>query len=445
MFHESTRRDFLKRTARSAAAAGLTVPYFFSSHSGLAEPAKSARRRVASIGVGTQGTRDANNASRHADFVAVCDVDRTRAERISQSVGKGKADVYQDYRRVLDRKDVDVVTVSTPDHWHVKIAIEAMLAGKDVYCQKPMSLTIEEGRKICKVARQTGRVIGVGTQNRGHRHVLEAVAMVRSRLGKIKSVTVAFNQGKKGGPFKTAAVPEYLDWNMWLGPAPLTDYIPQRTHDTFRWWYEYSGGEVTDWGAHFVDLAQWAIGAENTGPTLIEPLSSEFPVPYEKGYATVSDTYNTPTQFAVRCMFGADLEMRLQSGGRAGITVETEKGTIFFNHGGLHGAAIDAIRQSNPVRDEELLALRKGKPLGPSHEQQENHMQNFFECVYGGGEPASDVYTHHRTISTCHLANIALRLGRAIKWNPDQEQIIGDEEAARFLARTPRQGFEIQV
>lgn len=366
----SSRRDFLKTTTQSAAAIGLTVPYIVSTRTASGEPLNSERRRVASIGVGTQGARDATNASRHADFVAVCDVDRKRAERVAHTVGRGKADIYKDYRRILDRNDIDVVTVSTPDHWHVKIAIEAMLAGKDVYCQKPMSLTIEEGRKICIAAQETGRVIGVGTQNRGHRHVLEAVAMVRSRLGKIKSVAVAFNQGKQGGPFKTAAVPEYFDWNLWLGPAPLTDYIPQRTHDTFRWWYEYSGGEVTDWGAHFVDIAQWAIGAENTGPTLIEPLSSEFLTPYEKGYPTVSDTFNTPTQFAVRCLFGDDLEMRLQSGGRAGITVEAEKGTIFFNHGGLYGGPVDAIRKSDPIPGEELIKLRKGKPLGTSHESQ---------------------------------------------------------------------------
>ena len=441
---KSTRRAFLKNASRTVASAGLAVPYVFASDGRAAEPAQSDRRRVASIGVGTQGTRDARNASRHADFVAVCDVDRTRAERIAEGgIGKGKVDVSQDYRRILDRKDIEVVTISTPDHWHVKIAIEAMLAGKDVYCQKPMSLTIEEGRKLCAAAGKSGRVIGVGTQNRGHRHVLEAVAIVRSRLGKIKSLTVAFNQGKKGGPFKTAPVPAHFDWNMWLGQAPRTDYIPQRTHDTFRWWYEYSGGEITDWGAHFVDIAQWAIGAEKTGPVLIEPLESEFLVPYKDGYPTVTDTFNTPTHFAVRCVFADGLEMRLQSGGRAGITVEAEKGTIFFNHGGLYGGIVDTIRKSNPVSTEELVTLRKGKPLGLSREPQENHMENFFQCVYLGGEPASDVYSHHRTISTCHLANIALRLGRAIKWDPDKEQILGDEEAAAFLARTPRKGFEI--
>jgi predicted dehydrogenase len=440
----STRRTFLKRSSRTVAAAGLAVPYLFAARSSAAVAAPSERRRVASIGVGTQGTRDATNAARHADFVAVCDVDRTRAERIAQGqLGHGKTDVYQDYRRILDRQDVDVVTVSTPDHWHVKIAVEALRAGKDVYCQKPMSLAIAEGQVLCRVARESGRVIAVGTQNRGHRHVLEAVALARGRLGQIKSVTVAFNQGRKGGPFKPVPVPPHLDWNMWLGQAPETDYIPERTHDTFRWWYEYSGGEITDWGAHFVDLAQWAIGAEQTGPTRIEPLSSEFQVPYQQGYPTASDVFNTPTQFSVRCVFGDGLEMRLQSGGRAGITLETEQGTVFFHHGGLYGGAVEALRKSDPVPPEELVALRKGKPLGRSHEQQENHMENFFQCVYGGGEPASDVFSHHRTLTTCHLANIALRLGRALKWDPDREQILDDEEAARFLARTPRQGFEI--
>ncbi len=267
--HLPNRRRFLATTS-SAAAAGLTVPYWMTARTARAdEESKNDRPIVGCIGTGDRWRGGLSGPIRQfGDIVAVCDVDRNHAEEGREKAG-GKADIYEDYRKLLDRDDIEVVSIVTPDHWHTKIAIDAMKAGKDIYCEKPLTLTIDEGKQIRKVLEETKRVFQVGTQQRTemNQRFLKAIAMIRDgRIGKVKKVTCAIGGAPTGGPFEPMPVPKELNWEMWLGQAPLVDYTKNRCHYEFRWWYEYSGGKMTDWGAHHVDIATWAIGAENTGP-----------------------------------------------------------------------------------------------------------------------------------------------------------------------------------
>lgn len=446
MKNQSTRRGFLKASTLAGSAALLT-PYWFSQTRTMADETKSANDRMQAgcIGNGGMGRGDGGAIRRYAEIVANCDVDRQHAEQFKEKIAGGKSEIYEDYRKLLDRNDIDVVTISTPDHWHTKIAIDAMRAGKDIYCQKPLTLTIDEGKKICQVARETGRIFQVGTQQRSENGnmFLKAVAMARSgRVGKVERVTVAIGGAPGNGNFQKAEPPAHLNWDFWLGQTPVVDFIPQRCHFDFRWWYEYSGGKMTDWGAHHVDIAQWAIGMENSGPTKIEPLSVDHPIPLEKGEPTRDDGFNTATKFRVRCEFPNGVEMIItdnasELGFDNGIMFEAEKGRYFVNRGKLTGTPVEEL-ENNPIPDALLIDLRKGKRL-------DGHMANFIECVRDRWTPVSDVFTHHRVLTTCHLANIALRLGRTLQWDPETEQIVGDDEANAWQSRPQRAGYEITV
>ncbi|MHC4879398.1 MAG: Gfo/Idh/MocA family protein [Planctomycetota bacterium] len=438
---QTTRRDFLKSTS-ALAAAGTALPHFAWSDKAFANDSPNARPRIGCIGVGSMGTGDARGHAGFGDVLAVCDVDSRHAERAKNDgrIGKGKADSYGDYRKVLERDDIDVVSVVTPDHWHVKIAIEALQAGKHVFCQKPLTLTLEENQLIRNACRKySDRVFFIGTQQRSDRNkFLRAVNMVqKGLLGDIKKVTVGINGSPTGGPFPVAEVPKELDWDFWLGQAPKVDYREKRCHYQFRWWYEYSGGKFTDWGAHHVDIATWAIGqnGDGQGPTEIDGTDAKHPVDYKDGYPVQDDSYNTSHDFNVICKFG-DIEMHVTSRGDNGILFEGTEGRIFVNRGKITGKPIDENWDEGKYTDEDVAALYKGK-------QHEGHKNNFYRCIAEGGLPVSDVYTHVQAMSTCHLSAIAARLGRVIKWDPKSEQILDDEQAASFFARTPRKGFEI--
>lgn len=405
-------------------------------------PAKSPcdRPGVAAIGLGGRGTTIAGYAAQHGPLLAVCDVRRQAAEAANHKLAFGKAAVYQDYRQVLNRRDVDVVTIGTPEHWHAKIAIEAMQAGKDVYCEKPLTLTIEEGRQVCKVVRQTGRVLQVGTQQRSGEYggqFLTAVAMLRAgRIGRVRRVTVGLPPAPSGGPFPVRTPPADLDWNLWLGPAPWTDYVQER-YGAHHWWYEYAGGSITNWGAHHVDIAQWALGLDHTGPLTVEGTAT---------HPNISGGFNTATTFAVSCRFAGDTEIVLRSDADNGILFEGERGRFFVNRGRLTGTPVERLRD-DPLPADAIAALGKGKPLSIAGRlgvhRPGNHMANFFACVAERGEPIADAASHHRTITTCHLANICIRLGRRITWDPGLERIVGDPEADAWQRRPPRRGFQI--
>ena len=469
------RRRFLQTTA-AATAATLATPYFPWSAETIAQDAKTKSKNdrpvLGCIGTGDRWNAVGPQAMNFADCVAVCDVDanhaakgKAKCEEIQSKAGrKSTVEVHEDYRKLLDRKDIEVVTIVTPDHWHTKIAIDAMKAGKDVYCEKPLTLTVDEGKQIIKVLKETGRVFQVGTQQRSEMsarvnknkdvHVqqqfLHAVALAQlGRIGEIKSVRCVIGGAPASGEIPKAPVPTGLNWDMWLGQAPMTDYIQggfgnnrsypeSRTHYEFRWWYEYSGGKMTDWGAHHIDIAQWAIGMDNSGPTSIEG-TADHPVPFKEGWPTVSNRYNAATKFHIVANFPNQVVMHVESDGENGITIEGTKGTIFVSRGDLRdekGTAVADMLKADPLPEGTITKLFKGKKPG-------NHMANFFECVASREQPISDVYTHHRAMTTAHLANIAIRLGRKLTWNPETEQIEGDSEANAWLKREQRKGYEI--
>ncbi len=437
-----SRREFLKQSAAVAATATI-VPYFASSPKAFANQAKNDRPQIGCIGVGSMGTGDAHGHAGFGDILAVCDVDSNHADRAKndEKIGKGKADAYEDYRKVLDRKDIDVVSVVTPDHWHIKICIEALQAGKHVFCQKPLTLTIEENQLIRAACKKYDKqVFLVGTQQRSdNSKFLRAVNMVqKGLLGEIKTVTVGIDGSPTGGPFPVAEVPKNLNWDMWLGQAPKVDYREKRCHYEFRWWYEYSGGKFTDWGAHHVDIATWAINEdkEGQGPISVDGTDAKHPVPFEKGFPTVDDRYNTSHEFGTKCKFASGVEMIITSRGDNGVLFEGTKGRLFVNRGKITGKPIEENWDKDQFTKEDLEKLYKGKPA-------EGHKNNFYRCIREGGLTVSDVFSHVQTMNTCHLASIASRLGRTINWNPKSEQITGDDEAAALLSRKQRAGFEI--
>jgi len=462
------RRDFLKSTG---ALAGAMLPYWFTaeSHRALGFQSVNERPVLGCIGMGGRGRGVCSNALSFFDCVAVCDVDRNHVGKAQEQVteiqhqkGHSKQpEMYEDYRQLLDRKDIDVVVIATPDHWHTKIAIDAMRAGKDVYCEKPLTLTIHEGKQIIKVLDETKRVFQVGTQQRSEgfanektiqAQFVKAVAMARSgRLGKIIRVTCGVNRGESSGEIPHVAVPQELNWDMWLGQAPLTDYLcgptasdmpsPQtRAHFQFRWWYEYSGGKMTDWGAHHVDIGMWALQMDNSGPISVEGTAIH-PVPLRHGIPTISNRYNVATEFLVTCKFADGAELLITSEGDNGVLIEGTEGRIFVNRYKLTGAPVETL-VSNPLSESLLQELSRGKPPRSGNNA---HMENFFHCIQDRGLPISDVYSHHRAMTTCHLANIAIRLGRKIEWDPATQQIINDPEAATWIAREQRKGYEIDV
>ena len=273
MKKQKTRRDFIKSGAIATGAVAAT-PYFNWSAKAFANQDKNDRPNIGCIGVGSMGSGDARGHANFGNIVAVCDVDERHALRAKNdgNIGRGKADAYGDYREVLDRNDIDVVSIVTPDHWHIKIAVEALEAGKHVFVQKPLTLTLEENQLIRRAcAKHKDLAFLVGTQQRSDRNkFMRAVNMVqKGLLGDIKHVTVGINGSPTGGPFPIADVPKELNWEMWQGQAPAKEYREKRCHYQFRWWYEYSGGKFTDWGAHHVDIAMWALNKNGSKVQII--------------------------------------------------------------------------------------------------------------------------------------------------------------------------------
>jgi predicted dehydrogenase len=454
---KESRRRFLTTTSQ-AVATTIAAPYFITKPARAGEESKNDRPVLGCIGTGDRWSAVGPNAMKLSDCVAVCDVDAHHAAKAVVAVQKRQdyiPEVYEDYRRVLDRKDIDVVTIVTTDHWHSKIAIEAMQAGKDVYCEKPLTLTIEEGKQICQVARQTGRVFQVGTQQRSEMKqlFLQAIAMIRDgRIGQVKKVVCDIGGAPTCGSIPVVKVPSALNWDMWLGQAPVVDYRHQeggiwgdsRCHFQFRWWYEYSGGKLTDWGAHHVDIGQWAIQQNGPGQGVVsvQPVLAAHPVDLRDGMPLQEDRYNTAHEFHVRCQFQNDVEMNIvsQSTDGNGIMFEGTKGRFHVSRGRIQGKPFEDLQQ-NPLPEDALVKAYRGKQPGGENA----HMRNFFECIRSRDLPISDVFTHHRALTTCHLANIAMRLNRSIRWNAKTERIVGDQEADTWQRRTQRKGFEIHV
>lgn len=449
-----SRRTFLQGFA-VASSASFLLP---SANRAFGYQAANDRPIFATIGLRNQGWTITSKSFGFADFAALADVDSKvldeNVAKVEKAQGK-KPDAYKDYRKILERKDIDAVMIATPDHWHTKIAVEAMRAGKDVYCEKPLTLTIDEGKLIEKVVKETGRVFQVGTMQRteSDQRFLTAIALVKDgRIGTVKKVTCGIDRMESSPVIPAIDAPESLDWDFWLGPAAKVPYraLPQlregygggvplysNCHYSFRNWHEYSGGKLTDWGAHHVDIACWALGATDTGPSKITPAEFKLPVEYKDGHPTVDDQYNAATQFTIRVDMPNNVEMIITSEGDNGILFEGTQGRFFVNRGKLTGKPVEELKEK-PLPEDAIEKVYGGKVS-------ENHTANFIEGMKARKQPISDVWSHNRMLEICHLSNIAMRLNRELSWDPVKREIVGDDQANTFLKRESRKGFEIEA
>jgi len=410
----TSRRQFLKGSVAAAIGLPTIVP---ASVFGANPP--SDRITVGCIGVGGKGSGNmrAFNGNPGAQVVAVCDVDADHRERARRSVGLSGEACYNDFRVLLARDDIDAVSVATPDHWHVPVSIAAVRAGKDVYCEKPLTLTIAEGRALANEVKRYGRVFQTGSQQRSGSEFRKGCELVvNGRIGKLHTIRVGIpGNNKKCEPTWTPEpVPDGFDYDLWLGPAPWEPYHHQRCHYQFRFILDYSGGQVTNWGAHHLDIAQWGNQADDTGPVEI----------VGKGEFPKTGLFTTSTKVDVEYTYANGVKMYLKTGG-GGTRFEGTEGWVYVNRG-----KIDAEPKS-------ILS----SVIGPNEihlYESRNHMQNFLDCVKSRKDPICNAEIGHRSSTVCHLANIAMLLDRPIKWDPQKEQFPGDDEAQRMTWRPRR-------
>jgi predicted dehydrogenase len=419
------RRRFLKGAA-AAIAAPLVIP---SSALGLGQPAPSERIAVGHIGCGRKGGyRDVYFGSLLQECVgnpaarslAVCDADRTliasSKQYVDQQYGNRDCAAYVDFRELLARDDIDAVVIATPEHWHGVQAVMACQAGKDVYCEKPLALTIREARAIVTAARRYGRVVQTGSQSRSMDRLQFACEVVRSgRIGKVKRVFASC-----GGPSQVAMpgraqpLPEHLDWDLWLGPAPWRPYNPS-IHPGRGWlgMRDFGGGGMTDWGAHHFDIAQWGLGMDASGPVEVFP-------PGHDGHPGVSFRYATGTM--------------LVHGGN-GVIFEGETGKVWCT-----GLSAQFRFEPEEIGRNPLLP---GERVFSKKTGNQSHVQNFLECVRSRAKPNADVEIGCRSVTVCHVGNICYWLKRPLKWDPVKESFIGDDEANRWLGRAMRAPWHV--
>lgn len=415
---KTTRRNFLQQGA--GLALGLTLPV--SGTCSWRSP-PSEQVRIGSIGVGNQG---GGNLKRFLpNVVAVCEVDKNRLRdaksRVEKSTGKPCA-AYGDYRKLLDDKAVDAVCNTTPDHWHALITIDACAAGKDVYCEKPLSLTVVEGRAMVNAARKYRCIVQTGSQQRSDDKFRQACELVRSgRLGKIHTVRV----GIPGVNFKGPTVPDgeppaELDYDFWLGPAPKRPYNVRRVHYDFRFFWDYSGGQLTNWGAHHLDIAQWGLGMDESGPISIIGKAQ-----YHK-----DGWYEVPEKSEIIYKYANGITMICGQGIKGGTTFEGEKGSIHVTRGRIESTPADILKQPLGESDVHLTVSK-------------DHHANWLDCIKTRKLPICDVEIGHRSATVCHLGNIALRTGRMLTWDPVKETIVGDANAAQMLSRPYRAPWKL--
>jgi len=412
-----SRRSFLK----SAGAAALAAPYVITSSALGAEgkPAASDRLTMGFIGVGGMGRGNLGSflGHREVQVLAVCEVDTEKLEaakkqvedRYGKEIEKGQykgCGVYRDFRELVYRDDLDAVCISTPDHWHAVPAIEAAKNGKDIYCEKPLSLTIGEARAMIKAVRRYERVFQTGSQQRSSSNFRFACEMVQSgRIGKVQTINVNVGGPSRDCYLPPAPVPEGLDWDAWLGPAPWRPYSKGIHPGSWRSYRDYSGGGMTDWGAHHFDIAQWGMGMDGSGPAEVYP-------PDGKDVARLTYKYANGT-------------IMYRGGGGNGVLFTGEHGKIEVNRGHLKTWPEEMKNEKTAPGEVHLYDSR-------------SHRGNFLECIRSRRKPICDVEIGCRSATVCHIGNIAYWLKRPLKWDPVKEQFIGDAEANRWLDRPKR-------
>jgi predicted dehydrogenase len=432
-----TRREFLG----AAGSAGLMLPQWFADECAAAQqpptPAgPSDSLRFGLIGCGGMGTTDGRNAERFGKLVAMCDVDETQLAKARTSFPE--ADTCSDFRKLLERKDVDAVICATVDHWHTLVSVAAMKAGKDVYCEKPLTLTVAEGRHVIDAQRETGRILQTGTQQRSSVYFRLACDLVRNnRIGAIKKVEVWLPAGLREGPFAATEVPKGFDYDFWLGQTPKVDYVKERTHFSFRYWWEYSGGTLTDWGAHHNDIVLWVLGLDESGPVTIEGRPTVEMIP---GGFTASSEYEVKYTYAngvehfcrTTTASGWDGSVKDPDGQLHGIKFVGSDGWIWVTRGYINASDRQLLRDRLPASASRVYSSN-------------DHMENFVECVRSRKAPICPPAVGHRSASLCHLGAIAIRLGRKLRWDPVRERFEDDAEAESQLAREMRKPYDFSM
>lgn len=421
-----SRRQFLKR-ASGITAGAVTFPYFVSS-SALGQagrPAPSDRIVMGCIGMGGQGTGDMRGflGKKEAQVVAVCDVDkghRDQAKKIvDEKYGNSDCKTYIDFREVIERKDIDALLLALPDQWHSIPAIMGARAGKDMYAEKPLARTIREGRAICDAVHRYGRIWQTGSWQRSVGHFRRACELVRNgRIGKVNKVEVGLPTGGGGGNNPVQPVPEGVDWDFWLGPAP---WVPYRgvMHWDWRWIMDYSGGQLTDWAGHHIDIAHWGLGLDRTGPVEIEG----------KGVYPKDGMYDVPTQYKFTCKYADGLTMIVANDRQLpkgmGAMWYGEKGWIHVNRGGLNAEPKSILEEVIGPNEIKLYNSR-------------DHTQNFLDCVKSRKETITPVEIAHRSISVGLLGEIAMLTEEKLQWDPEKEIFLNSDKANRLLSRPMR-------
>lgn len=430
--HGFSRRGFIK-----ASAAAIGLPYFVPS-SVFGASAPSNRINVGCIGVGRMGLGDITDIQGLSDvrIVATCDVDSNRAEyarkfvegKYAKQMASGEykgCTAYGDYRDVIARDDIDAVMICTPDHWHTLPAIAAAKAGKDIFLQKPMTLTIEEGRVLSDTVKRYGNVFMVGSQQRSDYRFRFACELVRNgRIGKLKTIKIGFGLDPAGNLEQTMPVPANLNYDMWLGPVQWSPYTEKRVHPQKGYgrpgWLrirDYGSGMITGWGAHHLDIAQWGMGVEEGGPISVEGWG-EFPK---------DGLWDVHTKFHLEYEYASGVKMMVAGNEvyNQGVRFEGTDGWVQVRRGGID-AGPKSLLTSTIAPDE--IHLYESK----------HHKANFIECIKTRAETVAPVEVGHRSCSACILGGIAMELGRKLKWNPDKELFVGDEEANRMISRPMR-------
>jgi predicted dehydrogenase len=375
------------------------------------------------------GRGDAKNASRFGRIAALCDVDDTNLAEAKKQWAD--AATFKDFRKVMERDDIHVIICGTVDHWHTLVSMAAMRAGKDVYCEKPLTLTIDEGKRLVKTQRQTKRILQTGSQQRSDKNFRLACELVRNgRIGRLKHIDVWLPAGRREGPFSPSPVPAGFDWDFWRGPTPDVPYVKERTHVTFRYWWDYSGGTMTDWGAHHNDIALWALGLDRSGPVSVEGKSLAEMIPggftaaseYDVLYTYANGVTHSCRSTTADTWYGA---VANKDGQRHGVKFTGSDGSIWVTRG--------KIEASQP----DLLTTPLASSAARLYESND-HMKNFFDCVRARKQPICEAEIGHRSATVCHLGAIAMRLGRKLKWDAQAEKFVGDREANKWLAREMR-------
>ena len=429
------RRRFLKK-AVGASAGVVAFPYIVPS-SALGQGdivAPSERITMGCIGVGSQGTSNMRGflSRNQVRIVAVCDVDKRHLDRaksrVDETYNNNDCKAYVDFREVIARDDIDALSLAMPDHWHSIPVLMAARAGKDMYGEKPLARTIYEGKLMRDTVNRYGIIWQTGSWQRSVRDFRRACELVRNgRIGKVRTVEVGLPTGGSTGNRPVELVPKGLDWDFWLGPAPWRPYASfggDGPHWDWRWIMDYSGGQLTDWAGHHVDVAHWGLGLDLTGPVEIEG----------KGVYPKDGAYDAPMQYKFTCTYANGLAMvvandRQQPKGM-GTCWYGEKGWVHVNRQGLWAepkGVLDEVIGPNEIRLYEST----------------DHYQNFLDCIKSRKKTITPIEVAHRSISVGLLGEIAMLLEKKLQWDPDKEQFVDDETASRMLGRTMRSPWHL--